>query len=99
VKQSAALRHAREEALRRHRLRTSGRPATAMIVAARPTGALDGMAALVEFDLELAGAGGDPTCRVKVVEPVPLVLAGRILAGMSFDVFVAGDDVLIEWSP
>ena len=63
------------------------------------------MAALVEFDLELTGTADETRRRVKVVEPVPLVLASRTLAGMSVDVFVAdggdgaGDDVMIEWSP
>jgi hypothetical protein len=98
MSQSEALRRAREEAMRRHRLRMTARPETAVIVAARPTGALDGMAALVEFDLELTGTGDDPRRRVTVVEPVPLVLAGRALVGMSVDVFVADGGVLIEWS-
>ena len=56
------------------------------------------MAALVEFDLELAGTDDEPRRRVTVVEPVPLVLAGRALVGMSVDVFVADGGVLIEWS-
>jgi hypothetical protein len=98
MSQSDALRRAREETTRRRRLRTTARPGTAVIIAARPTGALDGMAALVEFDLELAGTGDEPSLRVTVVEPVPLVLAGRALVGMSVDVFVADGGVLIEWS-
>jgi hypothetical protein len=99
MEQSAALRHAREAAARRDRLRTTGRPGTALIVAARPTGVLDGMAAVVEFELELAGMGEEPSRRVKVVEPVPLVLASRALAGMSINVIAGGGgDLLIEWS-
>jgi hypothetical protein len=56
------------------------------------------MAALVEFDLELAGTRDEPSRRVTVVEPVPLVLAGRALVGMSVTVLVADGGVLIEWS-
>ena len=99
--QSEALRHARHAAARRHHLLTTGRPGTALIVGARQTGALDGVAALVELDLELSATTDEPRRRVKVVESVPLVLASRALAGLSVDVFVATppeDDVLIEWS-
>jgi len=99
--QSQALRHARQAAARRHHLLTTGRPRSALIVAARPTGALDGVAALVELDLELSATEQEPGRRIKVVESVPLVLASRALAGLSIDVFVAHppeDDVLIEWS-
>jgi hypothetical protein len=98
---SAALRLALEQAARRQRLRTSGRPGRASIVAARSTGVLQGMAALIEFELELIGADGEPARRVTVVEPVPLVLASHAVAGTEVDVFVADgtdDGVLIEWS-
>ena len=101
VIQSEALRRARQAAARRHHLLTTGRPRSALIVAARPTGALDGVAALVELDLELSETAEEPRRRIKVVESVPLVLASRALAGLSIDVFVAfppEDDVLVEWS-
>ena len=90
-----------EEQARRRRLRATGRPVRALIIAARPTGGLEGTAPLVEFELELLGEVDEPRRRLRVTEAVPLVLTGRAQIGMSVDVYIAvtGDDgLLLDWS-
>jgi hypothetical protein len=98
-----AVHDAAAEASRRQRLRSSGIPAQATVLAVRRLDVLDSGVSLLELDLRVS-VTVDGVARVRTLttaEPISLVLAAQARPGASLDVFVSrsvADGVVIEWS-